>query len=193
VTAIYVPLRQAPATGGLSAAVRILGDPTAVTAAVRRAVASVDPMLAVHRVRTMDDAIVESTFRLKFLATLLGISRTIAVLLSFVGIYSMMAYAVSQRLHEFSVRMACGATTGDVVYLTLKQAGLLTAVGLLIGFLIAFALGGWVSSALFGVVSLDRITVAAVSVTLAVVSFAAAYMPARRAWGGVNPSAILRA
>jgi putative ABC transport system permease protein len=112
--------------------------------------------------------------------------------LSFVGIYSMMAYAVSQRRHEFGVRMALGATARDVLRLTLKQAGVLTAAGLAIGLVLAFVLARLMSSALFGLIVPDPATFGAVSVALAIVSFTAAFVPARRSVR-LDPSAILRA
>jgi len=140
----------------------------------------------------MEQAIIDSTFGLNFLATLMGICGGIALVLSFVGIYSMMAYAVSQRLHEFGVRMALGATARDVLRLTLKQAGVITAAGLAIGFAAAVILGRLMSSALFGLVSLDPATFGAVSLALALVSFVAAYVPARRTLR-LDPSTILRA
>jgi putative ABC transport system permease protein len=191
-TAVYVPLRQAPPAGGLSAVVRSRGEPTSLAGAVRAAVASVDPLMAVHGVRTMEEGIVASTFGLHFLATLMGICGGIALALSFVGIYSMMAYAVSQRMREFGVRLALGATAGDVLRLALTQAALLTAAGLVIGLIASVILGRLLSSALFGLVALDPVTFAAVTLVLALVSFAAAYVPARRTMR-LDPSAILRA
>jgi predicted permease len=191
-SAVYVPLRQAPAGTALSAVVRSRSEPTALSGPLRVAVASVDSRMAVHGVRTMEQAIIDSTFGLNFLATLMGICGGIALVLSFVGIYSMMAYAVSQRLHEFGVRMALGATARDVLRLTLKQAGVLTAAGLAIGFAAAVILGRLMSSALFGLVSLDPATFGAVSLALALVSFVAAYVPARRTLR-LDPSTILRA
>jgi hypothetical protein len=190
-SAVYVPLRQAPPTGGLSVAVRTRGEPTAVTSAVRVAVGSVDPLLAIHGVRTMEQAIVASTFGLNFLASLMGICGGIALVLSFIGVYSMMAYAVSQRMHEFGVRIALGATARDVVRLTLKQAGTLTVVGLTIGVVSAVILGRLMSSALSGIIFLDPTIFVAVSTILAVISLGAAYIPARRSLR-LDPATILR-
>ena len=192
VAALYVPLRQAPPASSLSAAVRTRGEPAAFSAQVRAAVASVDPLLAIHGVRTMEEAIVASTFGLRFLATLMGICGGIALLLSFVGIYSMMAYAVSHRMHEFGVRMALGATSRDVLGLTLKQTAVLTAAGLLVGIVVAIVLGGLMSSALFGLISLDARAFTVVTIALGGISLLAAYMPVRRALR-LDPSSILRA
>jgi putative ABC transport system permease protein len=191
-SAVYVPLRQAPSPTGISAVVRTRGEPTAVTGAVRAAVASVDPFMAIHGPRTMQQAIAASTFGLDFMASLMGVCGGIALVLSFVGIYSMMAYTVSQRLHELGVRMALGATTRDVLRLMLRQAGMLTAAGLAVGLLLAILLAQLMSSAILGIISFEPTTFLAVSVVLAIVSFSAAYVPTRRLLR-LDPAAILRA
>lgn len=191
-SAVYVPLRQTPIPGRVRGVVRTRTEPAAMIGAARKAISSVDPLLAVHQARTMREAIVASTFGLNFLATLMGICGGVALLLAFIGIYSMMAYTVSQRIHEFGVRMALGATARDVLRLTLKQAGLLTAIGLTMGLALAIALGQLMSSSLFGIVSLDPTTFIAVTATLGFVSLCAAYVPARRS-SRLDPATILRA
>jgi putative ABC transport system permease protein len=190
-TAIYVPLRQAPPAGALKAAVRTRGEPTGVGSALRRAVASVDPLLPVAELRTMEQAIDESTFGLKFLATLIGISGAIALALSFIGIYSLMAYAISQRTREFGVRMALGATSSDLLRMTVRQAGVLAAIGIAIGLALATILGSLMSSAIFGLISLEPAVFGGVSVLVAVAAFLAAYVPGRRALR-LDPATILR-
>jgi putative ABC transport system permease protein len=126
------------------------------------------------------------------MASLMGVCGGIALVLSFVGIYSMMAYTVSQRLHELGVRMALGATTRDVLRLMLRQAGMLTAAGLAVGLLLAILLAQLMSSAILGIISFEPTTFLAVSVVLAIVSFSAAYVPTRRLLR-LDPAAILRA
>jgi putative ABC transport system permease protein len=121
----------------------------------------------------------------------MSICGGIAGLLAMVGLYSLMAYSISLRTHEFGVRIALGGTTRGMLTLALKQAGRLTALGLACGALLACVLGWALSSALFGLVSVDATTVVAVSVALAVVSLAAAYLPARRTLR-LDPTAILR-
>jgi ABC-type antimicrobial peptide transport system permease subunit len=111
--------------------------------------------------------------------------------LAVIGIYSMMAYAVSQRRHEFGVRMALGASKRDVLRLSLRRAGLLTAAGLGIGVVLAGILSQLLSSALFGVIQFDRAIVVAVTVGLGTVSLAAAYLPALRSVR-FDPAAVLR-
>jgi putative ABC transport system permease protein len=189
--AIYFPLRQAPPVGSLQAVLRTKGEPAAASAAVRQVLRGIDPLLPVHRVRSMQQAIEESSTGLGYLAMLMGVCGGIALALSILGIYSVMAYTVSQRTHEFGVRIALGATSGDVVRLTLQQAGTLTAVGVAVGLLIAGALGKLMSSAFVGVVALDAMTFVEAGAALAFVSLAAAYLPARRSLR-LDPASVLR-
>jgi len=191
-SAVYVPLSQSSPPAALSVAVRTWGEPAAATRAIRSAVASADPLLAVDNPRTMHQSIVSSTFGLNFLASLMGICGGIALVLSFVGIYSMMSYAVSQRIHEFGVRMALGATARDVLVLTMKQAGIVTTAGLVIGLGLALVLGRLMASAMEGIIALDSIIFAAMALALAVVSLTAAYVPARRSVR-LDAATILRA
>jgi predicted lysophospholipase L1 biosynthesis ABC-type transport system permease subunit len=190
-SAIYVPLEQAPPVNVLSAAVRTRTDGSPAAAPLRAALTSVDPLLAVDNMRTMEQAIAGSTFGLNFLASLLGICGGIGLVLAAVGIYSTMSYAVSQRRHEFGLRMALGASAGAVLRLSLRQAGLLTAAGLAIGLLLAASVGRFMSSALFGVIQLDWATFLAVGASLTLVSLAAAFVPALRSVR-VDPATVLR-
>jgi putative ABC transport system permease protein len=188
---IYVPLRQSPPAGTIAVAVRTRGEPSTIAGAMRAAVASVDAGLAIDTLRTMEQAIVESTFGLTLLASLIGISGGVALALSFVGIYSMMAYTVSQRTQEFGIRMALGATAGAVLRMALTPAGVLTAIGVGIGLALATTLGLLMSSAMFGLVALDPVIFGGVGVAVALVSLIAAYMPARRSLR-LDPATILR-
>ena len=190
-SAVYVPLRQDPPRGAVSGVIRTQAGPAGLMRPARAALGDVDPLLAVDSMRTMEQAIVQSTFGLRFMAYLMGISGGIALVLAMIGIYSMMAYAVSQRLHEFGVRMALGASARNVVRLSLEQAGLLTTLGILLGVAMALALGRLMSSALQGVIALDVTTFVQVSLGLAVVSLTAAWLPALRS-GRLDPASVLR-
>ena len=127
------------------------------------ALRSVDPLLPATNVGTMEQAVIQSSLGLTYLASLMGICGGIAFVLAVVGIYSVMAYAMSQRTHEFGVRMALGATAGDVLRLTLREGGTLAAAGVGIGVLLAVVFGRLMSGALFGVVAVDVKTVLGVS------------------------------
>jgi putative ABC transport system permease protein len=188
--AVYMPLGQAP-PAFVQVALRTRGEPGRATASVREAVRSIDPLLPVDGVRTMREAIAGSSLGLTHMAVLMGICGAIALVLSAIGIYSVMVYTVAQRTREFGVRIALGATAQDVLRLALRQAGIVTAVGLSTGVVIALLLGQLVASSLFGVVSLDVMLVVWVSVALGAVSMGAAYLPARRALR-LDPAAVLR-
>jgi predicted permease len=191
-TAIYRPLRQAPPVGEVKVVLRTRGEAADAGSALRKAVSSVDPLLAIDQLRTMEQAIDSSTFSLKFLATLIGISGAIALALSFIGIYSLMAYAISQRTKEFGVRMALGATSADVLRLTVKQAGVLTGIGIALGLVLAATLGSLMSSAMFGLIALDPAIFAGVSLIVGAAALIAAYVPARKSLA-LDPATIMRA
>jgi ABC-type antimicrobial peptide transport system permease subunit len=125
------------------------------------------------------------------MALLMAICGGIGAILSVVGIYSVMSYTVSLRMHEFGVRLALGASARDLLRLTLTEAGILTGLGVTIGFALAVVLGRLLASALFGLVSLEPATFLTVAAGLAIVSIGAACLPARRVLR-LDPSAILR-
>jgi putative ABC transport system permease protein len=188
---VYVPLRQGAPDGVLYAAARAGGDAAAVTPSLRTSVRSIDRRLPIQRVRTMQSAIEETSLGLNFLAVLMAICGGIAGLLATVGIYGMMAYSVSARMHEFGLRMALGGTGRDVLRLALMQAGRVTAAGMAAGSLVALLFGWALQSALFGIVSIQGTTFAVAAGGLALVSFVAAYLPARKT-ERLDPAAVLR-
>jgi len=188
---VYVPSRQAAPEGVLYAAVRTRGEPAATAATLRDAVRAVDPAVPIQQLRTMERAIASSSLGLNFLATLMAICGLLAALLAAIGIYGMMSYAVSQRAREFGIRIALGGTARDMVGLTLRQAGVLTAAGLAAGSAMALLFGWALARSLFGLVSLDPVTFVVVGIGLAVVALGAAYLPARRTLR-LDPAAILR-
>jgi len=188
--AVYQPLRQAPPSV-LQTVVRTRVEPTSVGASLEEALHAVDSRLPVQRVRTMQEAIAAMSLGLTRMAVMIGLCGGIALLLSILAIYSTMSYSIAQRSAEFGVRLALGATGGDVLRLTLKQAVALTAAGIGVGVMLALALGRAMESALFGVVALDAMTFVLVIVALAGVSLAAAWFPARRALR-VDPASVLR-
>ena len=190
-SAVYRPLRQATTGSGAQIVVRTRDDPASAAAAIRAAIRSAEPSMPIHQLRTMRQGIEESGFVLHYLALLMVICGAIAVALSVAGIYSVMAYAMSQRTHEIGIRLALGATPRDVLYAMLRRAGTLTAIGLGIGVVLAAVFGRLLASALYGLVALDPLTFAGGTLILAVVSLAAAYVPARRVLR-FDPTAILR-
>ncbi len=187
----YVPFEQRPRSR-MALAVRTRGEPEAITAAVRSHVRRADPDQPIYDLYTMRQRISERIIGLKYAATVMGILGFIGLTLSAVGIYGLMMYSVSRRTHEIGVRVALGAERGDVLRLTLGQAFSITAAGVAIGLVLAYAAGRLMASNLFGVVRLEGATFAILALVLGAVSLVAAYIPARRALA-VDPAVALRA
>ncbi|TAM81940.1 MAG: ABC transporter permease [Acidobacteria bacterium] len=158
---------------------------------VRRAVWSVDSDLPLADVHTLDYYERASMARTSFTLVILAIAGGMALLLGIVGLYSVISYSVSQRIHEVGVRMALGSQKPDVLRLILRGGMSLAIIGLGIGITAALALTRFLSSLLYGVKPTDPLTFVAVSLILIVVALAACYIPARRA-AKVDPMVALR-
>jgi putative ABC transport system permease protein len=187
---VYVPLAQ-NAWFGASLAVRAEGDPLALTSAVKGVVAKLDRQLAVTRVRTMDEIVAESVARPRFRARLVGGFAVLALLLSAVGIFAVLAFGVSQRKREFGIRMALGAQIADVVFLVLRRGIRIVLAGIAVGVIAGAALARSLATLLFGVKPLDAATFLAAAALLAIIALTAATVPAWRA-GHVDPAVALR-
>jgi predicted permease len=170
----------------MSIAIRAGVEPTSLVGSIRQAVWSLNPRLPLANVRTMGDIVSGSMARTAFTMLLLGIAAGVALLLGTVGSYGVIAYVVSQRTREIGVRMALGARQGDVSRMVVRQGVAISAVGVAIGLIGAFALTRLMAALLYGVSATDPMTFAAVSVLLFAVTVLASYVPARRA-AGVNP------
>jgi ABC-type antimicrobial peptide transport system permease subunit len=158
---------------------------------VQQAAWSVDSNLPVAELHTLDHYYMRSMARTSFTLVMLSLAGGMALLLGIVGLYGVIAYSVSQRTHEFGIRMALGAQKRDVLKLILTQGMSLTLIGVGIGIAGAFALTHFLSSLLYGVKPDDPLTFAAVALLLIVVAFFAGYIPARRA-AKVDPMIALR-
>jgi putative ABC transport system permease protein len=178
----------------LAVAVRANGDPATLAEQVRREIRSVDPNEPIFAVRTMDAIVANAVAQRRFTMLLLALFAATALILSGIGIYGVMAYFVSQRTHEFGVRMALGATPADVIRLVLGQGIRLAAVGVTVGLAGAFMLmraTRAIAAQLYGVDAQDPLTFVALSATLTMVALFACYIPARRAIR-VDPITALR-
>jgi predicted permease len=159
---------------------------------MQRAVWSVNANLPVAAISTMQDISSESMARTSFTLVMLAIAGTMALLLGVLGIYGVISYGVSQRTREIGIRLALGSPKGELKWMFVRSALLLTAVGVAIGMGTAAAVMRLMKSLLFGVSPLDPVTYITVPVVLAASAIFASYLPARRA-AGVNPVDALRA
>ncbi len=196
-TELYIDFEQSPHAEGFGLAnmnvvIRSTLDKATLAPALRKIVGGLDPTLPIVQYRGMDDVFAESIARPRFLANLLGVFATVALLLSAIGTYGVLAYTVTERRREIGIRMALGASTQGVLMMVLRQGLTLAVVGLAIGLGAAAALTRVASTLLFGVKPTDPLTFAAVGVFMLLVAAAASIIPARRATR-VDPLVALRA
>ncbi len=171
--------------------VRSAGDPIALTPRVREEVAAVARDLPPYSVRTLQAVVDDSQQSDKIMPKLLGVFGAIALLLSLIGVYGVMAYSVSQRTQELGIRRALGAEAADIVRLVVRQAALLAAIGVGIGLALSFGATSALSAFLFGVSAFDPIVFSGVTLALVSAVIAASLLPARRATQ-VDPLVALR-
>jgi putative ABC transport system permease protein len=187
---LYVLYNQSPKLSS-TLLVRTDGQPLSLVAAVRGEIASVDPDLPLFEIKSLDTVISHSIVGIAYVAALMGAIGIIALVLASVGVYGVMSYSVSERTHEIGIRMAMGASRGQIQRLIIGNGMLLTIVGMAIGMPAAFALAYGLSSLLFGVTANDPVSFVGLPVVLASVALLASYLPARRALR-VDPLVALR-
>jgi ABC-type antimicrobial peptide transport system permease subunit len=194
---MFVPYLQNPieVIGGLYRALAIIvktdGDPGSLAGPLRAAMREVDPEQPLARVRTMEEAMAESVAQPRLRTTLLTLFSAVALALSLIGVYGVMAYAVSERTHEIGVRIALGAAPGEIRALVVGQGVKLAAIGIAIGIVGGLATSRTLTTLLFGVSPTDPWTFALSAIGLAMAAVAAAYGPARRA-SEIDPVVLLR-
>ncbi|MEN3334543.1 MAG: hypothetical protein V7641_3908 [Blastocatellia bacterium] len=176
---------------GLTIVARTAGDPASFASALRSEVWAVDKDQSVFNIKTMDATLADMTAQRRFNMLLLGIFAAVALILAAVGIYGVMSYSVTQRLHELGIRIALGASSGDVLRLVVGQAMGLALIGIGAGLVAAFFLTNLMASLLYGVSATDPATFLLISSLLTGVSLIASFVPARRAMK-VDPMVALR-
>jgi len=189
---VYFPFYQDPTAYNMSLVIRTsAADPLALSATVRAAIQSLDANQPVFDVFTLRQIVGDSLSQRRFAMLLMGLFATVALLLAGVGLYGVMAYAVTQRTHEIGIRMALGAESRDVLRLVVKQGMMLALIGVGIGLVASVALTRLLISLLFEVSATDPVTFAAIALLLTGVAMLACYIPARRATK-VDPMVALR-
>jgi len=187
---IYGPFRQAPPYY-TTILLRSADDPSQLISAARAEIAAVDPELPLYNIKPMNRVITESIIGIAYVAAMMAVLGGIALVLASVGVFGVMSYSVSERVHEIGVRMSLGAQTPDIVRMVLRSGMLLTITGLAIGLPLAFVLARVLSSVLFGVEAADPFSFIGLPLLLAGVAALASYLPARRA-ARVDPLVALR-
>jgi putative ABC transport system permease protein len=187
---VYLPYAQNPSRI-MRLVVRTTRDPAAIAPAVRHAVETVDPSQPITEIHTMNQLLAQAVSQRRLNMLLLAVFAAIATILAAIGIYGVMAYGVTQRLHEIGVRMALGAEPSDVLKMVVADGMKLAVIGLLIGIVGAALLSRYLESQLYGIKTTDPFTYVGVALGLAAVAAAACYFPARRATK-VDPISALR-
>jgi predicted permease len=188
----YVDYRQAPAvTWGMTFAVKTRTPRAEITPSLRRVVQSVDRNLPLTDVRTQEEQIDELLRNEHVFAELGAGFGIVALVLACIGIYGLMAYAVSRRTNEIGIRMALGARAEQVLGMVLREAVWMTAAGVVVGLGCALALGRLIASQLYGLKAWDPVTLSGAACLGVVVALGASWVPARRA-ARVDPSRALR-
>jgi putative ABC transport system permease protein len=186
----YVPYQQSPVLF-MDIGVRTAGDPLLAAPAVTAAIRSVDAEQPITDIRTMERSIHNRSIGLNYMAALMGIFGAIALFLSAIGVYGVMAYLVSEQTQEIGLRMALGAPRGSVLQMIFRRGLTTIAVGLLIGLPLAYGFARLMASLIFGVTSTDPATFFGIPVALLAAAALAIYIPARRAMQ-IDPIVALR-
>jgi len=187
---VYMPILQSPLPGA-ALALRTPAEPMQLAGTVRAVLAQLDHETPITHIKSMDQIVTDSMSQAQTQTWLVGVFATVALVLAALGNYGVISYFVAQSTHDIGIRMALGASTRDVLNLVLRHGMLLVGIGLLVGLSGAFALTRFVSTLLFEVKPADPWTFAAASLLLALVAFAAAFIPAWRATR-VDPVSALR-
>ncbi len=188
---IYLPYDQHP-VDAFTVAVRTRGDAVTLLPTLRREVAALDPLLPLANINSLDNLLDATIAGRRFTLLVFLLFGAIAVAMSAVGVYGVLAYLVGQRTREIGLRLAIGASPSDVVWLFVREGTVLILVGVSAGLAGALVGGRWIAALLFGVTPADPATFAAAVFTLGVTAACATYLPARRA-ASIDPADALRA
>ncbi len=172
-------------------AVRVTGDSSAVAASIRQAIRNIDPNLPIRWTTTLADEVSDSLVRERAIAQLSTFFAALALVLSAIGLYGTISFAVARRTNEIGIRIALGAERVGVIGMVLRDAIMLTAIGLAAGLPLVLVASRQMGSMLYGMASVDVISLVGSVAALSVVAVVAGYLPARRA-AAVDPMVALR-
>ncbi len=172
--------------------VRTAGDPASIVRPVQSVVHELDPTLPLFDVKPMTEVVRSSLAQLSFTMLIIGVAATVTLLLGAIGLYGVIAYVATLRTRELGVRVALGATPGEIAGMVTRQGIALTIVGIVAGLALFALVARFIRSLLFGVAPGDPLTLVAVSLLLVAIAALASWIPARRA-SKVDPMIALRA
>ncbi len=187
---VYLSYTQFP-TSNISFAVRTSGDPMTIAPAIRSAVSNVDATLPLDNLQTYDAFLHEALIGLSYVVVMFAVDAAIALFLSSIGIFGVMANAVTERTHEIGVRVALGAEPSQIRLLMMRRGALLTLIGLALGIPLAMGLARTLANLVFGISSADVMVFGLTGLAVAGVSALATLLPAQRA-ASVQPMSALR-
>jgi predicted permease len=190
--AVYLPFAQEPGIGGASFLIRARDDAAALAPALRTALREIDPNVPLTGLRTQDEQVDRLLANERLFAQLTTFLGAVALVLTCIGLYGLLAHQVTARTREIGIRMALGAQLRAVVLLVLREGLGLAVLGVVIGLGVALGVTRFVAKMLFGVQPLDPTTLAGAGLVLVVIAALACWLPARRA-GKVDPMTALRA
>jgi putative ABC transport system permease protein len=188
---VYIPYAQTPAVPWMNVAVRSTLPPASLLKAIEQEVRALDKDLPINNVRPLESYVADALAPTRFSLILMNVFGAVALALAAIGLYGVLAYAVSQRTQEFGIRLALGAQPHDVLALILKQGMKLALTGVLLGLISGVALTRLMQNLLFGVGATDPATFGGIAFLLILVALLACYLPARRATK-VDPLVALR-
>lgn len=188
----YIPVRQPIDQGAfMTLSIRTAVDPQRMIAAVERRTLGLGPDIRIIRTGTLARQIDESLLEERLISTLATAFGLLALLLSAVGLYGVLAYSVGRRTSEIGIRMTLGALPGQVAWSILRQTLALAAIGIAVGVSASIFLAGVAEKLLYGVTPTDAVAQVGAAAALAATAFVASYLPARRA-SRIDPAAALR-
>lgn len=188
---VYLHIPQVPALGSLTLMLRTQSDPMSLAAVARQEIAKLDRNLPIYDIKPFSEYLSDSVAQPRFNSVLLGVFAGVALLLTAIGLYGVIAYSITQRTQEIGIRMALGAQARDVLRLIIGQGMTLVLIGVALGLAGAFAATRLMKSLLFGVGASDPLTFASIAGLITLIALLACYIPARRATK-VDPMIALR-